>query len=145
LLSAIANGELHLTGVLMLGPHLTPENLVEVLGRAKVPDQEGAWQIGARAAPAAARSRRGRAAASLAGIASASDLGTIRICILTAGKQGPHTVENVTLHCPAHNALAAELDFGREHMAERRDPLRHESLASEERVARREPAGATTD
>ena len=35
LLGAIANGELHLTGLLMLGPHLTPENIVEVLGRAK--------------------------------------------------------------------------------------------------------------
>jgi hypothetical protein len=35
LLEAIAHGELHLTGLLMLGPHLTPENIVEVLGRAK--------------------------------------------------------------------------------------------------------------
>jgi hypothetical protein len=35
LLDAIANGELHLTGLLMLGPHLTPENHVEVLQRAK--------------------------------------------------------------------------------------------------------------
>jgi hypothetical protein len=35
LFDAIANGELHLTGLLMLGPHLTPENHVEVLGRAK--------------------------------------------------------------------------------------------------------------
>ena len=35
LLQAIAHGELHLTGLLMLGPHLTPENIVEVLGRAK--------------------------------------------------------------------------------------------------------------
>jgi hypothetical protein len=51
------------------------------------------------------------------------------------GKLGPHTIENVTLHCAAHNALAAELDFGPEHMAARRDPLRHESLASEERAA----------
>ncbi len=56
------------------------------------------------------------------------------------GKQGPHTVENLTLHCSAHNALAAELDFGREHMAERRDQLRHESLASEERAALRDQA-----
>jgi hypothetical protein len=32
---AIADGELHLTGLLMIGPHLTPENHVEVLGRAK--------------------------------------------------------------------------------------------------------------
>ena len=54
------------------------------------------------------------------------------------GKHGAHTVENVTLHCSAHNALAAELDFGREHIAERRDPLRHESLASEERFIARE-------
>ena len=35
LLDAIAHGELHLTGLLMLGPHFTPENIVEVLGRAK--------------------------------------------------------------------------------------------------------------
>src|SRR5690349_13362307 len=35
LFSAIADGELHLTGLLMIGPHLTPENHVEVLGRAK--------------------------------------------------------------------------------------------------------------
>ena len=35
LFDAIANGELHLTGLLMLGPHLTPENHLEVLGRAK--------------------------------------------------------------------------------------------------------------
>jgi len=32
---AISNGELHLTGLLMLGPHLTDHNLDEVLGRAK--------------------------------------------------------------------------------------------------------------
>ena len=35
LCGAIADGELHLTGLLMIGPHLTPENHVEVLGRAK--------------------------------------------------------------------------------------------------------------
>jgi hypothetical protein len=35
LYDAVASGELHLTGLLMLGPHLTPENHVEVLGRAK--------------------------------------------------------------------------------------------------------------
>jgi hypothetical protein len=35
LYEAIASGELHLTGLLMLGPHLTPENHLEVLGRAK--------------------------------------------------------------------------------------------------------------
>jgi hypothetical protein len=35
LLEAIAAGELHLTGLLMLGPHLTENNLSEVLRRAK--------------------------------------------------------------------------------------------------------------
>jgi 5-methylcytosine-specific restriction endonuclease McrA len=35
LLDTISAGELHLTGLLMLGPHLTDENLVEVLARAK--------------------------------------------------------------------------------------------------------------
>src|SRR6187401_193472 len=35
LLGAIAAGELHLTGLLMLGPHLTEGNLVEVMARSK--------------------------------------------------------------------------------------------------------------
>jgi 5-methylcytosine-specific restriction endonuclease McrA len=35
LLDALASGELHLTGLLMLGPHLTDANLTEVLARAK--------------------------------------------------------------------------------------------------------------
>lgn len=35
LLNAIADGELHLTGLLMIGPHLTGENQLEVLGRAR--------------------------------------------------------------------------------------------------------------
>ena len=35
LLDAVASGELHLTGLLMLGPHLTAENLPEVLALSK--------------------------------------------------------------------------------------------------------------
>jgi hypothetical protein len=35
LLEGIAAGEIHLTGLLMLGPHLTAENLVEALAQAK--------------------------------------------------------------------------------------------------------------
>src|SRR5688572_11924510 len=35
LLDAVASGELHLTGLLMLGPHLTAENLQEVLACSK--------------------------------------------------------------------------------------------------------------
>jgi hypothetical protein len=35
LVGAVESGELHLTGLLMIGPHLTPENLLDVLARAK--------------------------------------------------------------------------------------------------------------
>src|SRR4051812_15002747 len=35
LLDAVAAGELHLTGLLMIGPHLTTENHAQVLARAK--------------------------------------------------------------------------------------------------------------
>ena len=35
MLDAVAAGELHLTGVLMIAPHLTPENHLAVLARAK--------------------------------------------------------------------------------------------------------------
>jgi hypothetical protein len=35
LLDAVAAGELHLTGLLMLGPHLTRDNHLDVLARAK--------------------------------------------------------------------------------------------------------------
>ncbi len=35
LYDAVARGELHLTGLLLLGPHLTEENLADVLARAK--------------------------------------------------------------------------------------------------------------
>jgi hypothetical protein len=38
---------------------------------------------------------------------------------------GPHQLENLTLGCAAHNALAAEQDFGREHIDGRRDDCRH--------------------
>jgi 5-methylcytosine-specific restriction endonuclease McrA len=53
------------------------------------------------------------------------------------GKLGPHTTTNLTLHCPAHNALAAEHDFGAEHMARQRQALQHETLAAEQRAAER--------
>jgi hypothetical protein len=36
LLDALASGELHLTELLMLGPHLTEANLTEVLARANI-------------------------------------------------------------------------------------------------------------
>jgi hypothetical protein len=40
---------------------------------------------------------------------------------------GPHRLDNLTVRCQAHNALAAEEDFGREHLRHRRDGCRHES------------------
>jgi hypothetical protein len=40
---------------------------------------------------------------------------------------GEHTLENLSLRCAAHNALAAEQDFGRDRILRRRDSHRHES------------------
>ena len=42
-------------------------------------------------------------------------------------RNGEHSAANLTLRCAAHNALAAELDFGSEHIAGRRDSCPHES------------------
>jgi hypothetical protein len=49
-------------------------------------------------------------------------------------KGGNHSAANLTLRCAAHNALAAEEDFGREIIAERRHSTRHESRAAQTRV-----------
>jgi hypothetical protein len=43
------------------------------------------------------------------------------------GMQGAHSIANLTLYCGAHNALAAEVDFGRAHMTDRQQSSRHES------------------
>jgi hypothetical protein len=40
---------------------------------------------------------------------------------------GGHTLSNLTLRCAAHNALAAEQDFGRSYMDGKRDDARHEA------------------
>lgn len=44
-------------------------------------------------------------------------------------KDGAHIASNLTLRCAAHNALAAEEDFGRDAIAERRHATRHEALS----------------
>ena len=44
-------------------------------------------------------------------------------------KNGAHVTSNLTLRCSAHNALAAERDFGRTFVAERRCSSRHQALA----------------
>jgi hypothetical protein len=38
---------------------------------------------------------------------------------------GPATLDNLSLHCATHNALAAEQDFGRAHMSVKREGLPH--------------------
>jgi 5-methylcytosine-specific restriction endonuclease McrA len=52
-------------------------------------------------------------------------------------RNGAHLVSNLTLRCVAHNALAAERDFGPQLMAERRRSTRHEALAAQTRVRKR--------
>jgi 5-methylcytosine-specific restriction endonuclease McrA len=48
---------------------------------------------------------------------------------------GEHTVENLALRCAAHNALAAEEDFGREFVEGKRDGVVYESFASQSQSA----------
>jgi hypothetical protein len=49
-------------------------------------------------------------------------------------RNGAHLASNLTLRCVAHNALAAQRDFGPQLMAERRGSTRHEALAAQTRV-----------
>jgi hypothetical protein len=49
-------------------------------------------------------------------------------------RSGANVASNLTLRCAAHNALAAEEDFGRELITQTRDALSHESCASQARV-----------
>jgi hypothetical protein len=44
---------------------------------------------------------------------------------------GANLASNLTLRCAAHNALAAEEDFGPEYIQHKRDHARHESLAAQ--------------
>jgi hypothetical protein len=45
---------------------------------------------------------------------------------------GEHRLDNVTLRCRSHNALAAEEDFGREFVTSARDSSQHERWAKNE-------------
>jgi hypothetical protein len=45
---------------------------------------------------------------------------------------GEHRLDNLTLRCRAHNALAAEQDFGRDFVALARDSSQHETWAAYE-------------
>jgi hypothetical protein len=51
---------------------------------------------------------------------------------------GEHTEANLTLRCHAHNALAAEEDFGKEFIELARDSLEHESERDAKRADRYE-------
>ena len=46
-------------------------------------------------------------------------------------RRGAHVVSNLALRCRAHNALAAEQDFGPELVAKKRDLQRHEALTAQ--------------
>jgi hypothetical protein len=46
-------------------------------------------------------------------------------------KGGQNVASNLALRCAAHNALAAEQDFSREHILQKRDSARHESFSSQ--------------
>jgi 5-methylcytosine-specific restriction endonuclease McrA len=50
-------------------------------------------------------------------------------------RHGSHDTANLTLHCKAHNALAAEHDFGDEPIARERDRSVHESANRAQRAA----------
>jgi hypothetical protein len=52
---------------------------------------------------------------------------------------GQHRLDNVTLHCHAHNALAAEQNFGNDLVARARDSDPHESWAAQDA---RPPSGS---
>jgi hypothetical protein len=54
-------------------------------------------------------------------------------------KNGAHLASNLTLRCSAHNALAAEADFGKGCVVERRSSSRHEAFARA-RVEKRSPS-----
>ena len=47
---------------------------------------------------------------------------------------GANLAANLSLRCAAHNALAAEEDFGRELIEQKRGQVRHESLAAQAEV-----------
>jgi hypothetical protein len=51
---------------------------------------------------------------------------------------GEHTAANLTLRCRAHNALAAEEDFGRERIELARDVSEHEPWAAQHALQRDE-------
>lgn len=52
------------------------------------------------------------------------------------GMGGEHTADNLTLHCRAHNEMAAERDFGCEHIAASKDRARRASLRSQQACIR---------
>jgi hypothetical protein len=208
LFDAIAGGELHLTGLLMLGPHLTPENHVEVEEHVKLVERAKALLVRERPGLAlgevhleamkmlvAALEKRkfavtdrprkpARAPQAGADAARSDDVAAPeapaepRQSSLTPRRRGRYVpaaerrevferdggrcsyvdsnggrcretrylelhhlkpfaqggvnlASNLTLRCAAHNALAAEEDFGREYVEQKRGHARHESLAAQ--------------
>lgn len=49
---------------------------------------------------------------------------------------GEQSASNLVLRCAAHNGLAAEADFGRSVMEQKRNAAQHESRSTQARLAR---------
>jgi hypothetical protein len=177
ILPAVANGEIHLTGLLLLGPHLTDENHLELLSLAQFRTKKEILKLVRRLAPlpvvpdrveppgarphsqpnptwsefieslcppvrelhprrswpadpchgmgtddavgtaiAEHSDPRGSEIAALARDESASR-SQCAGAALDGAPSGEHDLRNLALRCRAHNALAAEQDFGRAHGA----------------------------
>jgi hypothetical protein len=58
---------------------------------------------------------------------------------------GEHRLDNLTLRCRAHNALAAEQDFGRDFVALARDSSQHETWAANEAAPCAPPAALLSE
>jgi hypothetical protein len=171
LFEMLADASIHLTGILLLGSHLTDENHREVLARARYRSKREVEKLVAELAPRAdvparieplhAAARAGadhatmmaalcgpvrnlppgkptrRPSAPIARAVWQRDQGRCTYvgehgqrCRETSMLEYHHehawalggatTVDNLALRCRAHNALAAEQDFGRELMARKR-------------------------
>jgi len=57
------------------------------------------------------------------------------------GRAGQHHADNLTLRCQAHNAFAAEQDFGREQIFVKRNSMRHEAQRAQRETVLRWRSG----
>ncbi len=114
----LADASIHLTGILLLASHLTGDNHIELLARARYRTTTANGRHIPAAVKRAVWARDG-------GRCTYADVRGQR-CRETSllefhhrepyAKGGAASLDNVTVHCRAHNQLAAEQDFGRDVM-----------------------------